>query len=350
MTAEGTGHAGSVLVTGAGGFLGANLVWVLRANGFSVRALTRRPPSGPQWAGLDGVQFLLGDLREGSHIDWAVEGVTAIIHAAAVTRLIPRPRRESYRVNVEGTRRLCAAALKHGVRRFVFTSSIATIAPGTAEHPSDDESPNNREQIRAPYYASKRLAERVIQEYQALGLETITFCPGYILGPRDARPTSNELLLYAARTHWPFFPPGGINVIDVREAALAHVRALWLGQPGQRYLLAGPYRRYAELGAIVRRLLGESGSVHRIPRWTNGIGSLILAIASALYPNIPNGLSVPSFQYGFVPYHVSGARADATFHLHHRPVEESVRDTLCWFRDSGLAPWLPRRFNDPPSS
>jgi dihydroflavonol-4-reductase len=344
MRGEEVVRAGRVLVTGAGGFLGVNLVWALRQHGFRVRALVRRPPYGPQWQGVEDVEFVIGDVRDEPSIARALDDVTAVLHAAALTRLVPQPRRDSFRVNVEGTRIVCAAALKAGVRRLVFTSSVSTIAPGTAEKPADEGSPDNREPIHAPYFDSKRQAEQVVRAFAARGLETITFCPCYLLGPRDARPTTNEMLLYAARWRWPIFPPGGMNVVDVREAALAHVRALWLGQPGERYLLAGPYQGYADLGRIVRRIIGN-GRVHVMPRWARFAGSVPLAITSAVWPDMPNGLAVPNFQYGFVPYHLSGAKADATFGLTHRPPEKTIFDALRWFGDNGLAPWLPKRLH-----
>lgn len=322
-------RTGRVLVTGAGGFLGTNLVWALREHGFAVRALVRRPPHGFQWVGLDGVEFLIGDVCNAGQVERALEGVTGVLHAAALTRLVPRPRREAYRVNVEGTRNVCAAALHAGVR-LVFTSSASTITPGSAERPATEDSPDNRGPIRTPYYDSKRRAEQVVREFSSLGLETITFCPGYLLGPRDARPTTNELLLQAARRRWFFLPPGGMNVLDVREAARAHVRALWLGRPGERYILAGPYQSYADLGRMVRRLLGRN-EIRLLPRWTRYAGSIPLAIAAGVFGNVPNGLAVPSFQYGFVAYHLRGEKADRTFGLTHRPVEETVRDTLRWF-------------------
>jgi dihydroflavonol-4-reductase len=345
MSAEGAVRAGRVLVTGAGGFLGANVVWALRENGFHVRALLRRPPSGPQWTGLDGVEFAIGDILHSPQVAAALENVTAVIHTAALTRLIPRPRRDAYRVNVEATQALCAAALRAGVRRLVFTSSASTIHPGTADRPATEDSPDNHEPIHAPYYTSKRLAERVVRRFNEQGLETISLCPGYLIGPRDVRPTTNELLLYAARSRWPVLPPGGMNVLDVREAALAHVRALWRGQPGERYVLAGPYRSYRDLAVSVRRILGKSERVRSLPRWTKGLGTMVLALASGFWPDAPNGWTVPSFQYGFVFYHLSGARADRVFELAHRPTEETVFDTLRWFRDNGLAPWLPERLN-----
>lgn len=329
MSGEEAIRAGRVLVTGASGFLGVNLVWALREHGFSVRAFVRRMPHGRQWAGLDNVEFAIGDVRNPKQLERALDGVTGVLHAAARTRIIPRPRCEAYRVNVDGTRNVCAAALRAGVRRLVFTSSASTITPDGTEQ--QDLS------IHAPYYTSKRWAEQVVRDFTALGLETITFCPSYLLGPRDSRPTTNELLLYAARWRWPILPPGGMNVLDVREAARAHVRALWLGQAGERYVLAGPYRSYADLGRLVRRILG-SGDVWMLPHWSRFAGSIPLAIASGVFADVPNGLTVPSFQYGFVRYLLSGAKADQTFGLTHRPVEDTVRDTLCWFGVAGMAP------------
>jgi dihydroflavonol-4-reductase len=333
-------RAGPVLVTGAGGFLGVNVVAALRDHGIPARALFRRPPAGPQWQGLEGVDLAYGDIRDRLRVEKAVAGARAVIHAAALTDLMPRPRRLAFRVNVEGTRAVCAAALAAGVRRLVFTSSVVTVARGTPEVPATEETPYNLGAIRSPYYESKRLAERVVRGFQARGLETVILCPAFILGPRDGRPTSNDLLLYAARSRLPFLPPGGINVIDVREAALAHVRALWLGQPGRRYVLAGPYAAYADLGAAAREALGLPGRVRRIPAWLRGPGSLALALAGGILPQVPNGLTVPSFRYGFETFHVSGGLGDATFGLTHRPLAETVVDTLRWFRESGLAPWL----------
>jgi dihydroflavonol-4-reductase len=239
------------------------------------------------------------------------------------------------------------AALRGGVRRLVLTSSAATVARGSAAVPATEDSPYNLGDIRAPYYISKRLAERTVQEFGERGLETIILCPTYVIGPRDDRPTTNRLLLYLARSRWPVVPPGGMNILDVREAARAHVRALWRGRPGERYLLAGPYQAYAELGAVVQAVLGTNRPVRVLPGWTYWPGSMALAVATGILPRLPPGLSLPNFQYGFVPFYVSGARGDQTFDLRHPPVHATVFDTLRWFRQTGLAPWLPASLRSP---
>jgi dihydroflavonol-4-reductase len=268
-------------------------------------------------------------------------GVRAVLHVAALTALVPRPRQESIRVNVSGTRNVCESALRAGVR-LVFTSSACTVAAGTAANPATEETPYNLSDIRAPYYRSKRLAEKVVGQFHARGLETVTLCPAFVLGPRDQRLTTNELLLHGARAPMVLLPPGGINVIDVRDAALAHVRALQAGRPGERYLLAGPYCSYADLVSEARRFVGKPGKVRLLPHRARGVGSMALALAGGVLPHTPNGLTLPSYRYGFVAVHVCGAKGDAAFGLSHRPVEDTVRDTLYWFHSSGLAPWLRR--------
>jgi dihydroflavonol-4-reductase len=332
-----------VLVTGAGGFLGANLVHALHGHGFRVRALVRRPPEGPQWQGLSGVEFILGDIRRPEHVARMVEGVGSILHAAALTQLNPQPRRDAFTVNVDGTRLLCAAAARASVRRLVFTSSASTLAPGTAEKPARETDRAAPLPIPSPYYTSKRLAECLVLEQSGRGLETIALCPGYILGPRDMRPTTNELVLLSTCIPVLWLPPGGMNVIDVREAALAHVRALWLGQPGRRYFLAGPYASYAEMARTAQQVIGSSRRVHVMPSWLRWPGSLVLALLNGVLPGLPNGLTVPSFRYAFVPFHLCGRLADETFHLKHRPLAQTIADTLRWFQNTGQAPWLSRR-------
>ncbi len=287
--------------------------------------------------GLPGVELCSGDIRDRTFLAEAVAGVEFVVHTAALTQLVPRPRRTIFEINVEGTRNLCEAALAAGVRRFVITSSVATFVPGTAAAPACESSrPRNHHPPYSPYYDSKQEAEQVTMEFNGRGLQTLSLCPAYIIGPGDYRPTTNALILYAARHRFLLLPPGGINFIDVREAAAAHARALWAGDPGRRYVLAGPFRRYTELARVAQSLLGKSPMAMPLPHWTKVPGSAILAIAAGCLRQVPNAFSVPALQSGFQEFHMSGRVADAAFHLRHRQIEETVRDTLAWFRKAGM--------------
>jgi dihydroflavonol-4-reductase len=340
-------RGGPILVTGANGFLGSNVVWTLRRLGLPVRALVRRPPRGPQWNDVDEVDVVRGDVCDPVGLARAMEGVNGVIHNAACLDMAPRPNRLAYHVNVEGTRNVCAAALHAGVRRLVFTSSLGTIQPGSAAAPADEGAPYVRRRNSNPYHISKRLAEGVIRNYAAQGLETTIFCTALILGPRDQYGMSNQLVLVPARYPCLAMPPGGTSALDVREAAMAHVRALWMGPPGGRYILAGPYVPYVELANLVKQIIRSPVRVQPLPHWTRAPGSWLLALVSGLLPTVPNSLSVPNFRYGYVDFHLCGELADRTFGLVHRPISATVLETLRWFQDSGLAPWLKSRLIEP---
>jgi len=335
-----------VLVTGASGFVGFNVASALAAHGVAVRAMLRRVAGGPRWSSLPGIELVSGDVSDPASLDGATAGVDSVIHTAALTQLMPRPRRQAMRVNVEGTRNVCEAALRAGVRRLVFTSSSAILAPGTADAPADEDSPFDPAGPRSAYYLSKWKAEKVVRGFAARGLETICLCPAYVIGPGDFRPTTNALILQSARSPLLIMPPGGINFIDVREVALAHVRALWMGKPGRRYVLAGPYSSYWGLARSVKRMLGLRTRGFVLPGLLEFPLAAAMAIASGVLPNVPDKLTVPGIRFGFVDFHMSGRRADAAFRLKHRPLEVTLRNTLRWFRSLPAGP-LQRRFELP---
>src|SRR5262249_27482870 len=148
-------------------------------------------------------------------------------------------RGESRAVNVEATTALLDQATAAGVERFVYTSTLWTVAAGTADTPATEDSPWNLECVRSPYCDSKRAAERLVLERNRPTLRTSVLCPGLTIGPRAVRPTSTGLLLIMARSPVVFLPRGGIPVVDARIVAQAHVRAIERAEPGRRYVVAG---------------------------------------------------------------------------------------------------------------
>jgi dihydroflavonol-4-reductase len=329
----------TVLVTGAGGFVGGHIAREMASAGYRVKALTRRAagedPDDPR------LEWVRGDLCSRRDLREAVEGVQGVVHSAGWVSLTIDRRGMAHRVNVEGTRALLDCCADAGVERFVYTSSLWTTAAGTADAPADEEDAWNLESVRSPYCESKRAAERLVLERNGAGLRTSVICPGMVVGPGDRRPTSTALLLSMAR--WPvvFLPAGGIPLVDVRVLAEAHRKILEGGTPGRRYVVVGPYLSYREIARWVHRYTGRPWWIVRIPDWCGPVLHRTMTVTSRVIGDLfGETSSAATIAGGFLRLHVSGTRADAEFQLTHPPASRSIFEALEDHARSGRAPWL----------
>lgn len=334
--------AGRVLVTGAGGFIGGHVARLLAGSGVAVRGLTRRPPMIEP--GDPPIDWLIGDLRDPDTRKRAVAGVWGIVHAAGWVSLGPDRKGLARAVNVEATTALLDRAEAARVARFVFTSTLWTVAAGTAEVPAVEETPWNLDVLRGPYCDSKREAERIVLGRDRPGFRTVVLCPGLVIGPRDIRPTSTRLLLEMAHARWgAWLPAGGIPVVDAGVVALAHRRALETPRTGRRYIVAGPHLSYPEMARLVAAVAGHPRRVVVVPEAFRGpLAGLAARVNRLGFPR-SGEFSAATIQGGFLALHVDGRRADAEFGLNHPMPILSIANALEDHRRSGRAPWLDLR-------
>jgi dihydroflavonol-4-reductase len=327
-----------VLVTGAGGFVGGHVARALAGAGCAVRGLSRRPPRVEP--GDPPIDWRIGDLRNAADRRAAIAGARGVVHAAGWVSLGRDPRGEGRAINVEATRALLDEAAEAGVERFVYTSTLWTVAAGTEAAPADEDAAWNLEAVRCPYSETKREAERLVLGRDGSPLRTVVLCPALVVGPRDVRPTSTRLLLAMARAPVALLPGGGIPIVDARVLALAHLRAMAGGPFGRRLVVAGPYLGYRDLAALVARVAGRPRRVVTLPDALQGPLRRAASLAERLGLGRSGDLSPAAVAGGFLRLHVTGARADAAFGLDHPPPIVSVFEALDDHRRLGRAPWL----------
>ena len=243
------------LVTGANGFIGAHVVRAALDDGAEVRALVRK---GSDQRSLDGlsIEIVHGDLTDPESLAAAVAGMDTLFNVAARYDLSRRARRDAYRANVDGTRKLMLAALRAEVDRVVHTSSVAAVGPPRdPSNPADESQWADVEHAPGPYEETKIMSERLVYELvQSESLPAVCVLPTAPIGPLDLKPTpTGRLIRDAASGSMPaYIRTAGLNVVHVRDVAVGHIRAATIGQIGGRYIL-GHEDGNLTLQQIIRR-------------------------------------------------------------------------------------------------
>jgi dihydroflavonol-4-reductase len=315
-----------VLVTGAGGFVGGHVARELASAGHTVRGLSRRPPhiedADPP------IEWLIGDLLDAEVRQRALAGVRAVIHTAGWVSLGADHKNVSQTVNVDVTRQLLAESVLSGVERFVYTSTLYTLASGTPQQPADEFSTWNLQSVDSAYTRTKRQAERLVLEASQAGFSTIALCPGMVLGPRDIKPTSTKIVRELSRALVVPLPGGGIPIVDACLLAVAHRRAVVAGGAGRRYAVVGPYLSYRDMAALVSSITGHPRWVLPLPdRLERLVSSPVEWVAPWVRRAWPD-LSRQLVAGGFLELHVSGERANVCFGLVHSPAIDSISRSL----------------------
>lgn len=321
-----------VLVTGAGGFLGANLVRALLRSGYRVRCLVRSSGAPPSLAGL-AVEIVQGDVREPDAVRRALRDCGALVHTAACYTLGARRSREIFSVNVIGTRVVMEEALRAATPRIVHTSSVSAVGPvpGRAATEEDSASPAR---LPGAYERSKRISERLVSLMVARqALPAVIVNPSTIVGAWDSRPTrTGQLIIDTARGRMPAYVRTGMNVITAEDAALGHVLALRYGQPGRRYILGNENLTLLEFLRRIDHLLGRRSFRFPIPH----LAALVAAgvdehLVSRLLRREPLIPLAGARQARCFMYYDPG-RARSELGLPATPVEEGLAAALAWFR------------------
>jgi dihydroflavonol-4-reductase len=321
-----------VLVTGATGHIGAHVVRGLLAQGRSVRCLVRDDTRA--LAGLP-VEKVRGDVRDLPSLVRAAAGAEVVYHLAGRISIDGDPDGSVWATNAAGTANLVDACLGAGVRRLVHFASVHAFRRRPFGEALDEWRPLVGPGDRQPAYdRSKAQGVRHVLAGVRRGLDAVIVCPTGVLGPLDVKPSfMGQFLLNLCRGRLPALSAGGFDWVDVRDVATTALAAERLGRTGQTYLLSG---RWAPLRGLAEILADAEGvPVPRLttPLWLAGIGAPFLRAWAALrkVPPLYTRESLSTLRAG----RVCGDKAARELGHAPRPVRETLRDSVRWFRDTG---------------
>jgi dihydroflavonol-4-reductase len=318
-----------ILLTGATGFLGSHVARALVAAGHEVRALARPTASRALLDDVPELEWVTGDVMDSPSLTPAMQGREAVVHVAAVVGVSRRGAEKQRAINVEGTRRMLAAAQAAGVLRFVHTSSVAAVGrtpPGTVS----DEATRYDWPPGMPYHESKRDSERLVQK--AEGLTTICLSPAMVFGPGDVFKRTLALFRLVKWGLLPLVPPGGTTICDVRDVAEAHVAALTRGDSGERYILGGPHLTFRQLATTVAEVTGGARPLGEVPASVIDAVSVPLAAIARVLP-LPVSVGTLEYFTNFGFY--SSAKAEAALGYRTRAAAETLADSARWYGAQG---------------
>lgn len=326
-----------VLVTGATGFIGANLTRELLREGTAVRVLVRPGSNRLAIAALD-IELVEGDLQDRESLCRAVKGCRILYHVAAHYSLASQDAAQMYRTNVEGTRNILEVALELGVDRVVYTSSVGALGTPKDGRPATEETPVSLQEMIGHYKRSKFLAEREAERLCGKGLPVVIVNPSTPIGPWDVKPTPTGKMIVDYLNGKMFgYLHTGLNLVHVRDVARGHILAAQKGRIGEKYILGHQNLTLVQIFALLERISGVPAPRRKIPYPV----ALLAACASELYgrlagqvPPIPlSGVRMAKTLMFFDP-----AKAVKELGLPQTPVEEALREAVEWFWTHGYAP------------
>jgi dihydroflavonol-4-reductase len=328
----------TILVTGGTGFLGLHVLRALAAAGKAAetRALVRRESRS---IGKLGVEQAIGDVLDPASLHRALAGVEEVYHLAGLVSRDAKDQTRMMRTHVDGTRHLFEAARVAGVRRVVLASSSGTIAVSKdPEVVADESAPFAYETVKGwPYYLSKIYQEQLAIKLGAQGgPPVVIMSPSLLLGPGDSRGSSTEDVRRFLQKKIPVLPDGGVNFVDVRDAAAAFLVAMERGQPGERYLLGGPNWDMKTFFGRLSRLAKVPAPRLKLPEGLARFGAMLLQEWADWRGHEPS-IDKISVEMGQHYWYVDSSKAERELGFVARDPAETLLDTIRYVRKHFLS-------------
>jgi dihydroflavonol-4-reductase len=323
-----------ILVTGADGLLGSNLVRELLKRGHTVRAFVQ---PGRQQKTLDGLllEKFSGNLLNREEVEKAAEGCNAIIHCAASTSVWPTRSEVINTVNIEGTRNIIEAVKKNKLDRLVYIGTANSFGFGSKEKPGVEGNPYKSGMYGLDYMDSKYKAQQLIlKEVQENALPAVIVNPTFMFGPYDSTPSSGAMIVALYSGKVPGYTSGGRNYVCAKDAAIAIANALTKGRVGECYILGNQNLSYRDAFEKIASTIGVKPPSLPIPSVFAKLYGRIGSVIGKLSGKAP-AISYPLARIACDEHYYSPAKAVKELELPQTPVEVGIQECFEWLKENG---------------
>jgi dihydroflavonol-4-reductase len=332
-----------ILVTGATGLIGGTLVRKLVERGEKVKAFVR---AGSDLRGLEGLpndrcQLAFGDATIEHTVYRALASCSQLYHVAGPFQYMPSHPQQLIDDARYATRAVLGAARRRGIENIVVTSSTAVLGTSSVPEPIDETHGYNLVDAE-PYVQAKVAADEVVQELVADGMPIVSVLPAGVFGPRDYKPTPNgQSLIEYLKLPPSFSVPvsdGGISVADVEDVAQGHIRAMEVGDVGERYILGGENVTYTQFFQMLADITGLAEPSDPKGPLAISLVAWLAELKAELTGSRPALTTRLARDYAHSYVWVTSEKAEQTLDYQHRPARETLARATRWLLEHGYVP------------
>ena len=323
------------LITGSSGHVGSNLIRELSKQDYKIRCIDF-DGDYRAYEGFD-VEVVKGDITNKDSLHSVFKNVDIVFHTAALINLDRRYEKQIRQVNVEGTRNVCEAAVKAGVKKLIHFSSVDAFYRFPIEEPLLESRSLIDDPNAVPYDLSKADGQKIVLEFCEKDLDASIIHPTSIVGPNDFKPgLPMQEMVNLANGKRKLVPNWGYNFVDVRDLCITAISAVKLGRTGQNYIVGGEYHLYSYIAELMKQQLGRTVLLATIPDFVSYLG-LPYEYIKSLITGKPRVLTIDTLHTGKTGNKVVPSTL-AREELGHnpRPLEETIYDMVSFFQKRGL--------------
>ncbi|MCF8247499.1 MAG: NAD-dependent epimerase/dehydratase family protein [Saprospiraceae bacterium] len=323
-----------ILVTGADGFVGSNLVRELLKRNHEITALVQRGVNPVTLEGLP-IKFCDGDLLDPASLRAAMQGCDALVHSAAHLGVWPYHSDIQRKVNVDGTRNVMELALELGLKRIVFVGTANSYGYGSRQNPGDETRPYNSAHYGLGYMDTKREAQDlVLKMVKEQGLPAVVVNPTFMFGPFALKTGATLMIDNILHGKLAGYTPGGRNYVAVKDVVVGIANALERGRIGECYLLANQNMNYQEIFNLIAEVLGVKPPKMAVPGFVVLLFGRVATALARLQGKAPK-ISYRMCRISLDENFYSPEKARRELDLPQTPIKIAIQETYDWLKENG---------------